>query len=63
MATELPFSAIRRIVKETTGSPVSEGAVTVFLNNCIEFVKTEAVKADKLAKHAGRKTIKEEDIQ
>lgn len=63
MANELPFSAIRRIVKDTTGSPVSEGAVTAFLNNCVEFLKEEAKKADKLAKHAGRKTIKEEDIQ
>ena len=63
MANELPFSAIRRIVKETTGSPVSKEAVDVFLSKCIEFVKTEAMKADKLAKHAGRKTIKEEDIQ
>lgn len=63
MANELPFSAIRRIVKETTGSPVSEGAVTVFLSKCVEYLKTEALKADKLAKHAGRKTIKEEDIQ
>lgn len=63
MANELPFSAIRRIVKDATGSPVSKEAVDIFLSKCVEFVKTEAMKADKLAKHAGRKTIKEEDIQ
>jgi len=63
MANELPFSAIRRIVKEATGSPVSKEAVDVFLSKCVEFIKTEAMKAEKLAKHAGRKTIKEEDIQ
>ena len=63
MANELPFSAIRRIVKDTTGSNVSAEAVAIFLNNAVEYIKTEAIKADKLSKHAGRKTIKEEDIQ
>jgi histone H3/H4 len=64
MAPEfLPKSAVKRIAHEATGSPIGADAVVSLVLLAGEYIRNEAIKADKLAKHAGRKTIKAVDIQ
>jgi len=64
MAPEfLPKASVKRIAFEATGSPIGADAIDKFVLLAGEFIRNEAIKADKLAKHAGRKTIKAIDIQ
>lgn len=59
---ELPVAPVKRILKNTGALRVSDEAA-VELANVLEEVGEEiSIKAGKLAKHAGRKTIKAEDI-
>ena len=64
MAPEfLPKAAVNRIAFEATGSSIGSDAVDKFVQLACEYLRNEAIKADKMAKHAGRKTIKAIDIQ
>ena len=64
MAPEfLPKAAVKRIAQDATGSPIGADAIEKFVMMTCEYLRNEAIKADKLAKHAGRKTIKAIDIQ
>ena len=64
MAPEfLPKAAVKRIAFDATGSSIGADAIEKFVQLADEFIRNEAIKADKLAKHAGRKTIKAVDIQ
>lgn len=59
---ELPVAPVKRILKNTGALRVSDEAA-VELASVLEEVGEEiSIKAGKLAKHAGRKTIKAEDI-
>ena len=59
----LPLAAMEKILKQGGAERVSERA-KVALKNAIEEIANEiAVKAIKLSAHAGRKTIKSEDIK
>ena len=59
----LPLAAMEKILKQGGAERVSEKA-KVALKNAIEEIANEiAVKAIKLSAHAGRKTIKSEDIK
>ena len=63
MAPEfLPKSAVKRIAHEATGAPIGADAVEKLVMIACECIRNEAIKADKMAKHAGRKTIKAVDI-
>lgn len=60
---EIPIAPVKRIIKNTGVSRVSEDA-TEALRICLEEIATDiANKANKLARHAGRKTIIASDIQ
>lgn len=60
--TELPIAPVKRIIKNTGISRVSEDASEA-LAVCLEEIAEEiAGKAHELARHAGRKTIKASDI-
>ena len=59
----LPLAAMEKILKQGGAERVSDKA-KVALKNAIEEIANEiAVKAIKLSAHAGRKTIKAEDIK
>ena len=59
----LPLAAMEKILKQWGAERVSDKA-KVALKNTIEDIANEiAVKSIKLAVHAGRKTVKAEDIK
>ena len=59
----LPLAAMEKILKQGGAERVSDKA-KVALKNAIEEIANDiSVKAIKLANHAGRKTIKSEDIK
>ena len=59
----LPLAAMEKILKQGGAERVSDKA-KVALKNAIEDIANEiASKSIKLAHHAGRKTVKSEDIK
>lgn len=59
---ELPVAPIKRILKNAGAGRVSDEAALELANVLEEIGEEISVKANKLAKHAGRKTIKAEDV-
>ena len=59
---ELPVAPVKRILKNTGALRVSDEAAVELANVLEEVGEDISIKAGKLAKHAGRKTIKAEDI-
>jgi len=61
--SELPLAAVDRIIRKASGIRVSEGAakeLSVYLEEVGMKVSQEA---STLAKHAGRKTVTDEDVR
>ena len=59
----LPLATVARIAKEDTGvSRIGEGATAVLASHATDYIKTLASAAGKVATHAGRSTIREDDI-
>jgi len=63
MSSELAKASVKRIAFEATGSSIGADAVDALCTLAEGFIREQALKADKMAKHAGRKTIKSIDIQ
>lgn len=59
----LPLAAMEKIMKESGAERVSDKAKVALKNVLEEIGEGIAVKAVKLAEHAGRRTIKAEDIR
>ena len=60
---ELPIAAIDRIIRKSSGLRVSEGAAKVLADHLEEVGMKIAQEASLYSKHAGRKTVVDDDIR
>ncbi|MBU0761487.1 MAG: histone family protein [Candidatus Altiarchaeota archaeon] len=60
---EIPLAPLIRILKRTNIDRVSDDAAAELRNILEEYAVEVSERASKLAKHAGRVTIKAEDIR
>jgi DNA-binding protein len=59
---DLPIAAVVRIAKKNGAERVGSDAAEVLVAKTEEYIAQLTKEANKLAMHAGRKTIKEEDV-
>jgi histone H3/H4 len=62
---ELALASIKRVIKSAVGTdtPVGAGAIVLMAEEVEKFIQSKAIEAKKLAIHAGRKGISEEDVK
>ena len=60
---ELPIAPIGRIIKNVGAERVSEDALEALEKVLEQWAEEVSLRAVKLAKHAGRKTVKAADIE
>lgn len=60
---DLPIAAVIRIAKENGAERVGSDAAALLVQKAEEYIASLTKEANKLALHAGRKTIKEEDVE
>lgn len=60
---ELPIAAVERLLRKSGAERVSPQAAAALRDVLEDAAARIASKAAKLAKHAGRKTVTEEDIK
>lgn len=63
MVKSLPLAAMGRILKSAGANRVSEGAKKALAEALQEFGVNLSEKAWKFAQHAGRSTVKSEDVK
>jgi histone H3/H4 len=59
----LPVAAIIRIAKQNGAERVGSDAANALISKAEDYISRLTVEANKLALHAGRKTLKAEDIE
>jgi len=60
---DLPIAAVIRIAKANGAERVGSDAAALLVKKAEEYIAELTKEADKLATHAGRKTIKAEDVE
>jgi len=60
---DLPIAAVVRIAKKSGAERVGSDAAVALLEKAEDYIASLARESNKLAMHAGRKTIKEEDVE
>ena len=61
--SELPLAPLKRIMNDNGAERVSEDGLKAFSKAVIAYAKILAQESAKTAKYAGRKTVKESDIE
>ena len=61
--TPIPVAPLYRILRRAGASRVSEEAKREFVEVIVDIAERIAARAVELAKHAGRKTVQEEDVR
>lgn len=59
---DLPIAAVVRIAKQSGAERVGSDAAAALVAKSEDYIAELVKEANKLAMHAGRKTIKEEDV-
>jgi histone H3/H4 len=59
---DLPIAAVVRIAKKNGAERVGRGGATALVKSAENYIAHLTQEANRLAMHAGRKTIKAEDI-
>ncbi len=59
---ELPLAAVARLAKKNGAERVGSDAAVALVGKAEDYIERLVKEANKLAIHAGRKTIKEEDV-
>jgi histone H3/H4 len=59
---DLPIAAVIRIAKKNGAERVGHDGAIALVKGAEEYIATLTREANRLAMHAGRKTIKEEDV-
>lgn len=60
---DLPLAAVVRIAKKSGAERVGSDAAAALVAQSEEYIAALVKKANMFAMHAGRKTIKEEDVE
>ncbi|MDD1728450.1 MAG: histone family protein [Methanospirillum sp.] len=60
---DLPIAAVTRIAKQNGAERVGSDAAEALVKMAEDYIAQLAREANKLAQHAGRKTIKQEDVE
>jgi len=60
---DLPIAAVVRIAKQSGAERVGSDAAAALVAKAEDYIAELVKEANKLAMHAGRKTIKEEDVE
>jgi DNA-binding protein len=60
---DLPIAAVVRIAKKNGAERVGSDAAAALVMKAEEYIASLTKEANRLAQHAGRKTIKEEDVK
>jgi len=60
---DLPIAAVARVAKNSGAERVGSDASALLLQKTEDYLAKLVKEAVKLANHAGRKTLKEEDIE
>lgn len=60
---DLPIAAVTRIAKANGAERVGSDAAELLVKMTEDYIGRLTKEAEKLASHAGRKTLKEEDIE
>ncbi|HPY59475.1 MAG TPA: NFYB/HAP3 family transcription factor subunit [Methanospirillum sp.] len=60
---DLPIAAVVRIAKKNGAERVGSDAAAALVSKAEDYIAELTREANRLAQHAGRKTIKEEDVK
>lgn len=61
--SEIPRASVARIIKNTGAARISGDSIDIFAEALEDYGTEIASKAISLARHAGRKTVKAEDMK
>jgi histone H3/H4 len=59
---DLPIAAVKRIAKKNGAARVGSDAAAALLVKTESYIANLTVEANRLTQHAGRKTIKKDDV-